>query len=326
MRAIQIDAHGGAEHLRAVDVSVGDPGPGEVRIRHHACGINFIDIYHRTGLYPLPLPAILGVEGAGVVEAVGAGVSHVAPGDRVAYTAPKVGSYAEARLVPAMPVVRLPDSIDFARAAAMMLKGLTVQYLLRRTRALRPLEPGDFLLWHAAAGGVGLIACQWAKALGYRLIGTASTPEKCQLAVAAGAAHAIDYRREDVVARVREITGGAGVKVVYDSVGKDTWERSLDCLQPLGLMVSYGNASGPVPPISLGQLAGKGSLYVNRPTINHHAATRADVEQMTGELFDVVGSGAVVIDAPRTFSLADAAEAHRELESRRTTGAMVLVP
>jgi NADPH2:quinone reductase len=326
MRAIQVDACGGPEVMRVVEVPVGEPGPGEVLIRHHACGVNFIDIYHRTGLYPLPLPATLGGEGAGVVEAVGPGVTHVAPGDRVAYAAMKPGSYAEARVIAAQPVVRLPDSIDFERAAAVMLKGLTVQYLLRRTHPQRALEPGDFIVWHAAAGGVGLIACQWAKALGYRLIATAGSPEKCQLALDAGAAHAIDYRRDDVVARVRELTGGAGVKVVYDSVGKDTWERSLDCLQPLGLMVSFGNASGPVPPVNLGQLAQKGSLHVNRPTLGTHTATREALEQMTGELFEMVTSGRIRIDAPRRFPLSDAAEAHRELEARRTTGAIVLVP
>src|SRR5215813_1012442 len=281
MRAIQIQRFGGAEEMHLVDIPVGDPGPGEVRVRHRACGINFIDIYHRTGLYPNQLPLVLGAEGAGVVEAVGSGVTHLAVGDRVAYAARTPGSYAEARVLPAIPVVKLPDSIDFETGAAMMLKGLTVQYLLRRSRVT--LSPGDFILWHAAAGGVGLIACQWARALGLRLIGTAGSDDKCRLAEQHGAAHAINYRREDVVARVRELTGGKGVPVVYDSVGKDTWERSLDCLQPLGLMVSFGNASGPVPPVNLGQLGIKGSLYVQRPTLGSYLATREWVQEMTDD-------------------------------------------
>jgi NADPH2:quinone reductase len=327
MRAIRIERTGGPEVLQPVEIdAAGEPGPGEIRVRHHACGINFIDTYHRTGLYPMPLPGVLGVEGAGIAEAVGPGVTHVQPGDRVAYTTMRPGSYAEARLVPAIPVVRLPDSIDFERGAAMMLKGLTVQYLLRRTRPQRPLQPGDFLVWHAAAGGVGLIACQWAKALGYRLIGTAGSDEKCALALQYGAAHAINYRREDVARTVRELTGGRGVAVVYDSVGKDTWETSLDCLEPLGLMVSFGNASGPVPPVPLGQLALKGSLHVTRPTLGTHLATREAAQEMTDELFAMVASGRIVIDEPRRYPLEAAADAHRDLEARKTTGASVLVP
>ena len=326
MRAIRIERTGGPEVLREADVSVGEPGPGEVRVRHHAIGVNFIDTYHRTGLYPLPLPAVLGVEAAGVVEAVGAGVTHVAAGDRVAYAAPAPGSYAERRVLPALPVVRIPAELDFERAAAVMLKGLTVQYLLRRTRPQRDLVPGDYILWHAAAGGVGLLACQWAKALGYRVIATAGSLLKCELARIHGAEHAIDYSTEDVVARVREITGGRGVPVVYDSVGKDTWERSLDCLEPLGLMVSFGNASGPVPPISLAQLARKGSLHVTRPTLHTHTASRAAVDEMTRELFEVVASGAVRVEPPTLYPLADAARAHCDLEARATTGALVLVP
>jgi NADPH2:quinone reductase len=326
MRAIRIERTGGPEVLQPVEIEPpGAPGPGEVRVRHHACGVNFIDTYHRTGLYPLPLPAVLGVEGAGVVEAVGPGVTHVAPGDRIAYASTRPGSYAEARVVPAIPVARLPDAIDFPRAAAMMLKGLTVQYLMSRTRPQRPLAPGDFVVWHAAAGGVGLIACQWAKALGYRLIGTAGSDEKCQLALRHGAAHAINYRTQDVARAVRELTGGRGVPVVYDSVGKDTWEASLDCLEPLGLMVSFGNASGPVPPIALGQLAQKGSLHVTRPTLGTHLATREAAREMTDELFAMVASGRIVIDAPRRYPLEAAADAHRELEARATTGASVLV-
>jgi NADPH2:quinone reductase len=327
MRAIRIERTGGPEVLQPVEVDApGEPGPGEVRVRHHACGVNFIDTYHRSGLYPLPLPAVLGVEAAGVVEAVGPGVTHVAPGDRVAYTSTKPGSYAEARVVPAIPVARLPDEIDFLRGAAMMLKGLTVQYLLRRTRPQRALEPGDFIVWHAAAGGVGLIACQWAKALGYRLIATAGSDEKCALALRYGAAHAINYRREDVARTVRELTGGKGVPVVYDSVGKDTWEISLDCLEPLGLMVSFGNASGPVPPVTIGQLAQKGSLHLTRPALGTHLATREAAQEMTGELFAFVASGRIVIDEPRRYPLEAAEAAHRELESRATTGASVLVP
>jgi NADPH2:quinone reductase len=324
MRAIQIERTGGPEVLRIADLPTVDPGAGEVRVRHQAIGVNFIDTYFRSGLYPVPLPAILGSEGAGIVDAVGSGVTHVRAGDRVAYAAGSPGSYAEYRTLTALPVVKLPDDIDFDRAAAMMLKGLTVQYLLRRTRPQRDLGPGDFILWHAAAGGVGLIACQWAAALGLRVIATAGSPEKCALALRHGAEFAIDYRTEDVVARVRGITGGKGVPVVYDSVGKDTWDRSLKCLEPFGLMVSFGNASGPVPPISLTQLAG--SLHVTRPALNAHTARRENVEAMTRELFDMVSSGKVKIEPPKRYQLEDAAQAHRDLESRATTGASILVP
>jgi NADPH2:quinone reductase len=324
MRAIQIDRFGGAEQLHLADVPVGDPGPGEVRVRHRACGINFIDIYHRTGLYPNQLPLVLGCEGAGVVEAVGAGVTHLAVGDRVAYAARTPGSYAEVRVLSAIPVVKLPDAIDFDTGAAMMLKGLTVRYLLRRSRV--ELAPGDPILWHAAAGGVGLIACQWAKALGLRLIGTAGSDDKCRLAEQHGAAYTINYSREDVVARVREITGGKGVNVVYDPVGKDTWERSLDCLAPLGVLVSFGNASGPVPPVNLGVLSLKGSLYVQRPTLGTHQATREAAQEGADDLFAMVASGKVKIPVERRYPLAEAARAHSDLEGRTTTGAGVLVP
>jgi NADPH2:quinone reductase len=324
MRAIQIDRFGDPDVMHLADVPLGAPGPGEVRVRHHACGINFIDTYHRTGLYPLPLPAVLGTEGSGVVDAVGDGVTHLAVGDRVAYAARTPGSYAEARVLPAFPVVKLPDSIDFETGAAMMLKGLTVQYLLRRTRVA--LSPGDLILWHAAAGGVGLIACQWAKALGLRLIGTAGSDDKCRLAEEHGAAHVINYRREDVVARVREITSGRGVDVVYDAVGKDTWERSLDCLAPLGLLVSFGNASGPVPPVNLGVLALKGSIYVQRPTLGTYVSSREAAQGMAAELFAMVSSGKVKIPVERRYPLAEAHQAHRDLEARITTGAGVLVP
>jgi NADPH:quinone reductase len=324
MKAIQIERFGDPDVMQLADVAIGDPGPGEVRVKHHACGINFIDIYHRTGLYPIPLPAIIGTEGAGVVEAVGAGVTHLKVGDRVGYAARSPGSYAEARNLPAVPVVKLPDAIDFESAAAMMLKGLTVQYLLRRTRV--DLKPGEHILWHAAAGGVGLIACQWAKALGLQLIGTAGTDEKCKLAEQHGAAHAINYRREDVVSRVREITGGKGVNVVYDAVGKDTWDRSLDCLAPLGVMVSFGNASGVVPPVNIVTLSLKGSLYVQRPTLGTHLATRDVAQQMADELFQMVTSGKVKVPVERRYPLGEAARAHRDLEARMTTGAGVLVP
>ncbi|CAN5824493.1 quinone oxidoreductase [soil metagenome] len=323
VKGIQIERTGAPDVMKLADIEIGEPGPGEVRVRHHAIGVNFIDTYHRSGLYPVPLPAVLGSEAAGVIEAVGTGVSHVAVGDRVAYTTKTPGSYAEARVVPALPVVKLPDAIDFATGAAMLLKGLTVQYLLRRTRT--ELVPGDSIVWHAAAGGVGLIACQWARALGLRLIATAGSDEKCALAVAHGAAHAINYRTEDVVARVRELTDGKRVKVVYDSVGKDTWERSLDCLQPLGLMVSFGNASGAVPPISLGQLAAKGSLYVTRPTLHTHLTSIEVTQQMASELFAQVAAGMKIV-FDRQYPLDQAAQAHRDLEARATTGSVVLIP
>ncbi len=323
VRAIQIENVGGPEVMKLVELPLGEPGPGDVVVRHHACGVNFIDIYHRTGLYKVPLPAVLGEEGAGIVLAVGANVTHLAVGDRVAYTTGTPGSYSEARVVAAHTVVKLPDSISFETAAAMMLKGLTAQYLLRRVR--HDLVPGDFLVWHAAAGGVGLIACQWARALGYRVIATAGSREKCELALANGAAAAIDYRTEDVVQRVREIAGGK-VKAVFDSVGKDTWERSLDCLQPFGLMVSFGNASGAVPPIALGQLAQKGSLYVTRPSLPTFTSSYAATQAMADDLFAVVSDGSVKVVVERRYPLADAARAHADLEARTTTGSGVLIP
>lgn len=325
-RAVQIDAFGGPEVLRLVDVTVGDPGPGEVRIRHHAIGLNFIDVYHRTGLYPLALPARLGMEGAGVVEAVGDGVTHLAVGDRVAYAAQPPGSYCDVRVMPAMNVCRLPDAISFEEGAAMMLKGLTAQYLLKHCRPVEGLQPGDYVLFHAAAGGVGLIACQWARALGLRLIGTAGTDEKCALARANGAEHCINYRRENFVERVKAITGGQGVKVVYDSVGKDTWEGSLDCLAPFGLMVSFGNASGPVPPFAPGILGPKGSLYVTRQTLFTHITSRERTQAMADDLFAVVTGGQVKIHVEQRFALADVQAAHRALEARQTTGSTVLLP
>lgn len=325
-RAIQIRQFGGPEAMQLVELEVGEPGPGEVRIRHHAVGVNFIDIYQRTGLYANPLPLTLGMEGAGVVEAVGAGVTHLQPGDRVAYASQPPGSYCELRVMPARSVVVLPDGIDFETGAAMMLKGLTVQYLLRRTQPQGGLQPGDFVLWHAAAGGVGLIACQWARALGLRLIGTAGGAEKCGLALEHGAEFAIDYRSEDFVARVREITGGRGVRAVYDSIGQDTFEGSLDCLEPFGLMASFGNASGPVPPVNLGVLAAKGSLHLTRPTLFTHLATRESTQAMADDLFARVSSGEVRIPVSRRYALADAAQAHADLASRVTTGCLVLLP
>jgi len=324
MRAIQIEATGGPEVMKLVDVPVRDPGAGEVRIKHAAVGVNFIDTYNRTGLYKVALPATLGAEGAGTVDAVGEGVTHLKVGDRVGYAARTQGSYAEFRTLEAMPVVKLPDAIAFDTAAAMMLKGLTVQYLLRRTAITGGLQPGDHVVWHAAAGGVGLIACQWAQALGLELIGTAGSDEKCALARRHGAAHTINYRREDIVARVRELTGGKGVKVVYDSVGRDTWDASLDCLRPLGLMVTFGNASGPVPPFSPLVLSQKGSLYVQRPTLFGHMSTREAAQEMADELFDLVLRGAITVEVGQRYALADAAQAHRDLEARKTTGSTIL--
>jgi NADPH2:quinone reductase len=325
-KAIQITAFGGPEAMQLVDLPVGEPGPGEIRIRHHAIGLNFIDVYQRTGLYPNPLPLTLGMEGAGVVEAVGAGVAHLVPGDRAAYASGPPGSYSQARVMAAKNVVRLPEGLAFDTGAAMMLKGLTAQYLLKRTLPQGGLQAGDFVLFHAAAGGVGLIACQWARALGLTLIGTAGSDDKCRLALEHGAAHCINYRSEDFVARVKAITGGAGVKVVYDSVGKDTFEGSLNCLRPLGLLAVFGNASGPVPPYNIGQLGAKGSLYITRPTLFTHLATRESTQAMADDLFGVVLSGAVKIRIDQRYPLAEVARAHRELESRATPGCSVLLP
>lgn len=325
-KAIKITEFGAPEVMTLVDVQVGDPGPGEIRIRHQACGVNFIDVYQRTGFYPNPLPLTLGMEAAGVVEVVGDGVTHLQPGDRAAYACPPTGAYSELRVMPATSVVRLPDGIDFEQGAAMMLKGLTVQYLLRKTQPQGGLQEGDFILFHAAAGGVGLIACQWARAMGLQLIGTASSDEKCGLALSNGAAHAINYQREDFVARVKEITGGRGVKAVYDSIGQDTFLRSLDCLQPFGLMASFGTASGPVPPVDTGLLATKGSLHLTRPILFHHLSTQEATQAMADDLFDMVTSGKVAIHVDQRYPLAEAARAHRDLESRKTTGSSVLLP
>jgi len=322
-RRAVIGAHGGPEQFRIETVEIGDPGPGEIRIRHQAVGLNFIDVYQRTGLYPMTLPAALGMEAAGVIEAVGAGVTHLKPGDRAAYAAQPPGAYCDARVMPAAQVCPLPEAISFEDAAAMMLKGLTVHYLFRRTV---PIARGDTVLFHAAAGGVGLIACQWARSEGIRLIATAGSEEKCQLARDHGAEAAINYRSEDFVARVRELTGARGVDVVMDSVGKDTFEGSLDCLRPLGMMISFGNASGPVPPFNIGLLGAKGSLKITRPTLFTHIADHATCQQMARELFDKVTSGAVKIRIDQRFPLAEVAKAHEALEARRTTGSTVLIP
>jgi NADPH2:quinone reductase len=321
-KAIRISRTGGPEVLEYVDVEVGEPGPGQARVKQAACGINYIDVYFRTGLYPQSLPAGIGMEGAGVVEAVGEGVTHVKPGDRVAYAGHPPGSYAEVRVMPAAPLVKLPDAIDFETGAAMMLQGMTVQYLLRRTYQVKP---GDTILFHAAAGGVGLIACQWAKALGVNLIGTVGSDEKAELAKQHGAAHVINYKTENFVERVKEITEGRGVPVVYDSIGKDTFTGSLDCLSPLGMMVSFGSASGPVPPFSLQELASRGSLFITRPTLFSYVAKRADLEATAADLFDMVASGKVKIEVNQRYALKDAAQAHIDLESRKTTGSSILL-
>ncbi len=321
-KAIRIQQTGGPEVLRLEDVTLGEPGAGEARVRQTAVGVNFVDVYHRTGVYPLPLPTGLGVEAAGVVEAVGAGVTHVRAGDRIAYVSPP-GSYAEARVLPADRMVKLPQEISDRTAAGMMLKGLTVQALVRRTYAVKP---GETVLVHAAAGGVGTIMVQWLKALGATVIATVGTDEKAKVARAHGADHVIVYTREKFPERVREITNGAGVPVVYDSVGKATWEGSLDSLRPFGLMVTFGNASGTVPPFDVGVLGKKGSLYLTRPTIFGYVARREDLERGAAELFEIVRSGKVKIEVSRTFPLAEAAEAHRALEARATTGSLVLLP
>jgi NADPH:quinone reductase len=315
--------HGGPEVLVYEAYDVPAPGPGEALVKQAAIGLNYIDVYHRTGAYPNPLPVTLGMEGAGTVEAVGPGVPHLEAGLRVAYAGAPIGAYADMRVMPAEKLVPLPDGIPFETAAAMMLKGMTVQYLLRQTYAVKP---GDAVLFHAAAGGVGLIFGQWAKHLGATVIGTVGSPEKAELARAHGYDHVIDYRREDFVARVRELTGGAGVPVVYDGVGKDTFLRSLDCLTPCGLGVSFGSASGPVDEFNLGVLSAKGSLYVTRPTLMTYTRNRELLLACARDLFEVVAAGAVGIEINQRFPLAEAAEAHRSLEGRTTTGSTLLVP
>ncbi len=321
-KVVRFHRTGGPEVLQLEDLAVPDPGPGQARIRHTAIGVNFIDTYQRSGLYPMPLPSGAGNEGAGVVEAVGQGVKNLKPGDRVAYTG-QIGSYAEARLVPADRLVKIPKGIGEQQAASMMLKGMTVQYLIHRAYAVKR---GDTVLWHAAAGGVGLIACQWLKAKGVTVIGTVSSDEKAALAKAHGCRHTIVYTRENFAQRVKEITAGKGVPVVYDAVGKTTWDGSLDCLRPRGMMVSFGNASGAVPPVNLGVLSQKGSLYVTRPTLFTYTASRAELEATSKSLFSVVKSGKVKIETTARYKLADAQAAHRDLESRKTTGSVILIP
>ena len=321
--AIRIHAYGGPEAFQWDQVEVGDPGPGEVRLRQSAVGLNYIDTYHRTGHYKLEcLPAVIGMEGAGTVEAVGLGVTDLKPGDRVAY-AGVLGGYADVRLIAADRLVKPPAGINEKTAAAMMLQGMTVRYLLRETY---PCTPTTVMLFHAAAGGVGLIACQWARAIGATMIGTVGSDEKARLAQEYGCTHVINYRTEDYVARVKEITGGKGCDVVYDSVGKDTFPSSLDCLKPKGLWVSFGSASGPVPPFEIALLSAKGSLYATRPTLMAYTARRADLLANAAELFDMVGKGAVKIVVNNTYPLREAASAHRDLEARKTTGSVVLIP
>ena len=323
MKAIRIEQTGGPEVMQLVDVDLPPPGPGEVRIRHTAIGLNFIDTYHRSGLYPVKLPSGLGLEAAGVVEETGEGVTHLKAGDRVAYGNGPLGAYSQARNAPANRVSKLPDGISDETAAAMMLKGMTVRYLLRETYKV---SPGDTILFHAAAGGVGLIACQWAKALGATVIGTAGSKDKAELARAHGCDHVILYKDEDVPAKVRELTGGKGVPVVYDGVGKDTLMVSLDSLRPRGLLVSFGNASGPVEKFDVGILAAKGSLYVTRPTLASYVATDAELQANAKDLFDVVTSGKVKIEVNQSYPLSEVVQAHRDLASRKTTGSTVLLP
>lgn len=323
MRAIRITKTGGPEVLQLVEIDTPVPGPGEVLVRAAAIGVNFIDTYHRSGLYTLPLPTGIGSEAAGTVEAAGEGVTAFQPGDRVAYCTASVGAYAEAHVVPAGKLVKLPDIVSFETAAAAMLKGLTAQYLLKQTFKV---EPGQTILFHSAAGGVGLIAGQWAKHLGARVIGTVGSDGKIALAQANGYSLVLNLHQDDWGAKVREATGGVGVPVVYDSVGKDSWETSLDCLAPRGLMVSFGNSSGPVAPFSPYVLSAKGSLYLTRPTLFHYAATPDALQKMAEDLFAVIASGAVKIAVNQRFALAEARAAHEALHSRKTTGATILVP
>ncbi|MDG1375761.1 MAG: quinone oxidoreductase [Yoonia sp.] len=316
-----IEAHGGPEQFKLVDIDVGTPGQGEVRIAHKAIGLNFIDVYQRTGLYPMQLPHAMGMEAAGIVEAIGEGVTHIKVGDRVAYASQPPGSYTEARVMPAAQVCPLPDGISFEEGAAMMLKGMTVEYLFHRTT---PIKSGDTVLFHAAAGGVGLLACQWARSEGITLIGTAGTDEKCELALAHGATHCINYRNADWADQVRSLTGGKGVDVVMDAVGKDTFEGSLNSLKPLGMMISFGNASGPVPPFDIGILGKKGSLKITRPTVFTHIGDHATCQSMAKHLGEKVLAGDVKIIIGQRFALKDVAKAHEALEARETTGSTIL--
>jgi NADPH2:quinone reductase len=320
VQAIRFAKTGGPEVLEWQQVEVGKPGQGEVRLKHSAVGLNYIDTYQRSGLYPMPLPSGLGSEAAGIIEEVGPGVSGLKAGDRVAYAGGPLGAYSEARVMPAERLVPVPDGITDQEAAAMMLKGMTAWYLVRRTHVV---QPGETILIHAAAGGVGLIVCQWAKHLGATVIGTVGDDQKAALAKAHGCDHPINYRREDFVARVGEITGGKKCPVVYDSVGKDTFYKSLDCVAPLGLLASFGQSSGPYGPVDIGILAGKGSLFLTRPTLNTYTATREDLLTASRELFDVVQKGAVKLQINQTYKLRDAAQAHRDLQDRKTTGSTV---
>ena len=322
VHAIRVYEAGGPDVMKWEEVSVPNPGAGEVRIKQNAVGLNYIDVYHRSGLYPLELPITIGMEAAGVIEDVGEGVSDFSPGDRVAYGAGPIGGYAEARCMPADRVVKLPDSIDDQTAAAMMLQGMTVQYLIRRTFKVKQ---GDTVLFHAAAGGVGLIACQWLKALGVTTIGTVGSDEKAELAKAHGCTHTINYRTENFVERVKELTDGKGVPVVYDGVGKDTWDGSLDCLAPMGMLVSFGNASGAITEFNPGVLGAKGSLFLTRPTLMTYVAKRSDLVATANELMEIVGSGAVKIEVNQTYPLSEAVQAHKDLEGRKTTGSTVLM-
>lgn len=321
--AIRIHEHGGPDVMKWEAIEVGVPGEGQLRVRHTAVGLNYIDTYHRTGLYKIPLPSVIGREGAGVVEAVGAGISDFKVGDRVAYASAPIGSYCETRLIAADRVVKVPDGVSDQQAASMMLKGMTAQYLLHRTFAVKA---GDTILFHAAAGGVGLILCQWANHLGATVIGTVGSEDKAVLAKANGCHHVINYRTEDFVARVGEITGGKKCAVVYDGVGKDTFLKSLDCVRPRGLVALFGNASGKVEPLDLGLLAAKGSLFVTRPTLDTHVATRAELVATANSLFDVVSRGVVKLEINQTYPLREAVQAHRDLEARKTTGSTVLLP
>lgn len=323
VHAIRIQQPGGPEVMQWQEIDLPAPAPGQARVRHTAVGLNYIDTYHRSGLYPLPLPAGIGMEGAGIVEAVGPDVKDLVEGDRVAYAAGPPGSYSQARLIAADRLVKIPGGVSDQQAAAMMLKGMTTQYLIRRTYKVKA---GDTILMHAAAGGVGLILCQWASALGATVIGTVGDEKKAELARAHGCHHTILYKQEDFVARVKEITGGKGVPVVYDGVGKDTFMKSLDCLSPLGLMVAFGQSSGNVPPLELGVLSAKGSLFVTRPTLMTYTAKREDLLATTGDLFDVVKSGKVKIDINQTYALKDVVKAHQDLEARKTTGSTVFLP
>ena len=321
VKAVQLTSFGGPEVMKLVDVTVGDPGPGQARVRHHAIGLNFIDIYQRSGVYPNALPAVLGMEGAGVVEAVGPGVSHIKPGDRVAYANNPMGSYAESRVMPAWVLVKIPKAISFEVGASMMLKGATAHYLFKRTANL---QKGHTVLFHAAAGGVGLIAMQLAKLMGVTIIGTVGSDDKAKLAKKWGCTHTINYAKENFVDRVKEITKGRGVDVVFDSVGKDTFQGSLDCLRRYGLMVSFGNASGKVPPVDFAVM--KGSLFITRPSLMAYTSTREDLELTANDLVKMVASKKLVIPVERTYKLADVQQAHRDLEGRKTTGCSVLIP